>query len=83
MPKWGYSIAEEEIDPEKTVKASGRELRVSPKSAREVCKAVKGMMLSDAKRYMRDVISKKRPVPFTRYKKKAGHRRGVDKAFAG
>jgi len=83
MPKWGYSITEEEIDPEKTVKASGRELRVSPKSAREVCKAIRGMMLPHAKQYMRDVISKKRPVPFTRFKKKAGHRRGIEKAFAG
>jgi large subunit ribosomal protein L22 len=82
VPKWGYSITEE-LDPEKTVKASAREVRVSHKHAREVCKAIKGMMLTKAKQYLRDVIAKKRAVPFTRFKKKAGHRHGLVKAFAG
>jgi large subunit ribosomal protein L22 len=83
MPKWGYSIIAEELDPEKTAKASGRELRVSHKAAREVCRTVKGMMLSTAKTYLRDVIDKKKAVPFRRYNKKLGHRGGLDKAFAG
>jgi len=83
MPKWGYSIAEEELDIEKTVKASGREVRVSHKSAREVCRTIKGMMLTKAKRYLKDVITKKKAVPFRRFKKKAGHRHGMEKAFAG
>jgi len=83
MPKWGYSIIEEELDPEKTAKASGREVRVSHKSAREVCAAIKGMMLTTAKDYLRDVIDKRKAVPFRRYKKKLGHRHGLDKTFAG
>jgi len=83
VPKWGYSIAEEMLDPEKTAKASGREYRVSPKSAREVCKTIKGMKLTHAKQYLKDVIAKKKPVPFTRFRKKAGHRHGLVKAFAG
>jgi len=83
VPKWGYSITEEELDPEKTVRASGREVRVSPKSAREVCKTIKGMMLTQAKKYLKDVVAKKRPVPFRRFKKKAGHRHGLEKAYAG
>ena len=83
MPKWGYSIIAETLDPEKTAKASGRENRVSHKHAREVCKTVKGMTLSNAKKYLRDVIAKKKPVPFTRYNKKAGHRHGIVKAAAG
>ena len=83
MPKWGYSIIEEELDPEKTVKASGRELRVSHKSSREICKTIKGMRLTRAKQYLKDVIAKKRAVPFTRFKKKAGHRHGLEKAYAG
>jgi len=82
VPKWGYSITEE-LDPEKTVKASGREVRVSHKSAREVCKTIKGMMLPQAKQYLRDVMAKKRPVPFRRFKKKAGHRHGLEKTYAG
>ncbi len=83
MPKWGYSIGEEELDPEKTAKASAREIRVSHKSAREVCRTIKGMMLSKAKQYLNDVIAKKRPVPYRRFTKKLGHCHGLDKASAG
>jgi len=83
VPKWGYSITEEELDPEKTAKASGRDARVSHKSAREICKTIRGMMLTKAKKYLRDVIAKRRAVPFTKFKKKAGHRHGLEKAYAG
>jgi large subunit ribosomal protein L22 len=83
VPKWGYSITSEELDPEKTVKASAREVRVSHKSAREVCRTVKGMMLPKAKDYLRDVIAYKKPVPFKRFTKKLGHRHGLEKAFVG
>jgi len=83
VPKWGYSIIEEELDPEKTAKASGREIRVSHKHAQEVCRTIKGMMLTKTKEYLRDVMDKKKPVPFRRYKKKAGHRHGLVKSYAG
>jgi large subunit ribosomal protein L22 len=83
MPKWGYSVISEELDPEKTAKAAGREIRVSHKSAREVCQAVKGMPLANAKEYLRDVIDKKKAIPFRRYKKKLGHRHGLQKAYSG
>jgi large subunit ribosomal protein L22 len=83
MPKWGYSVISEDLDPEKTVKASGREVRVSHKHAREICKTVKGMTLTKAKEYLLDVMDKKKAVPFRRYRKKAGHRRGLDRAYAG
>ena len=81
MPKWGYSITD--MDLEKTAKASGRELRVSPKHAREVCKTIKGMKLDRAKDYLRQVILKKKAVPFRRFNKKVGHRKGLDHAFSG
>jgi len=83
LPKWGYSIIAEELDPEKTVKASGREIRVSHKHAREICHFLKGMMLTKAKNYLRDVMEKKKAIPFKRYNKKAGHRKGLDHAYAG
>ena len=83
MPKWGYSIIKEELDPEKTATASGREIRVSHKHAREVCRTIKGMTLTKAKAYLRDVMDKKKPVPFRRFKKKAGHRHGLQKSYAG
>jgi len=83
MPKWGYSIIEETLNPEKTAKASGRELKVSHKAAREVCKALKGMNLSNAKEYLRDVVAKKKTIPYTRYIKKLGHKGGMEKRFVG
>ncbi|MGA9387581.1 MAG: 50S ribosomal protein L22 [Candidatus Bathyarchaeia archaeon] len=83
VPKWGYSITEEELDPERTVKASAREVRVSHKALREVCRTVKGMMLPKAKQYLRDVMAKKKPVPYRRFTKKLGHRHGLEKACVG
>jgi large subunit ribosomal protein L22 len=81
MPKWGYSKTD--IDPETTVKASGRELRVSPKHAREVCKTINNMKLDQAKDYLSQVIKKKKPVPYGRHKKKVGHRHGLHKPPTG
>lgn len=78
MPNWGYSVTN--LDPSITAKASGRDLRISPKAAREVCAAIKGMMLDDAKEYLRQLIAKKKPVPFKRYSKKLPHRRGLQGA---
>jgi len=81
MPKWGYTVTT--LDPEKTVKASGRELSISHKAAREVCKTIKGMTLDQAKQHLNKVIQKKQPIPFRRHKKKAGHRHGLEKTYAG
>ncbi len=83
MPKWGYSIIEEMLNPEKTAKASGRELKVSHKAAREVAKALKGMDLALAKDYLRDVMAMKKPIPYTRYTKKLGHKGGMQKRCVG
>ena len=81
MPEWGYSVTN--LNPERTVKASGRELRVSRKAAREVCQTIKGMALNQAKTYLNRVILKEQPVPYHRYTKKLGHRHGLQKAFVG
>ncbi|MCX8171731.1 MAG: 50S ribosomal protein L22, partial [Candidatus Bathyarchaeota archaeon] len=64
MPEWSYSITT--YNPDNMVRASGRELRVSPKAAREICAAIKGMMLDEAKEYLSQVIAKKRAVPYRR-----------------
>ena len=58
MTKWGYSVTD--LNLEKTAKASGREMRVSPKHAREVCNTIKGMKLDQAKDYLRQVMLKKK-----------------------
>ena len=81
MPSWGYSI--KNLNPEKTAIASGRDLRISPKAAREICATIKNMKLEDAKRFLEDVIAQKRPVPFRRHKKEVPHRRGLQGWYAG
>ena len=81
MPKWGYSVTD--MEPDKTAKASGRELRVSHKHAREVCKALMGMKLEQAKDYLKQVILKKKAVPFGRFNKHVPHRHGLVKASSG
>jgi len=81
VPEWGYSITH--LDPESTVKASGRELRISHKAAREICNTIKGMRLEQAKRFLRLVVAKKQPIPFKRFRKKVGHKGQLQKADAG
>jgi len=61
----GYT---QQTDPEKTSRAVGKEIRVSPKHCREVMKELQGMNVEKAKEYLEGVIEKKIPVPYTRYK---------------
>jgi len=81
VPKWGYSAVG--FDPDTTVKASGRELRLSPKAASEVCAVIKGMKLDEAKEFIEQVVSMKKAVPYRRYKKKVPHRHGLEKFPTG
>merc|ERR1712072_687898 len=48
-------------------KAKGSDLRVHFKNTRETAAAIKNMRLEDAKKYLEDVIDKKRAVPFRRF----------------
>ena len=81
MPSWKYSI--QGLDPNQTAIASGRDLRVSHKAAREICHYVKGMRLEKAKDVLQEVVALKRPVPYRRHKKKVAHRKGVEGFDAG
>jgi len=81
MPKFGYSVMG--LDPDKTAMARGRELRISPKAAREVCEELRGLRLEAAKKYLEEVIAFRRAVPYRRYDKKVAHRRGLRKADSG
>ena len=81
MPSFKYSIIG--LDPDKTAKASGRDLRISPKDTREVCNALRGKMLDDAKEYLNAVIEMKQMVPFRRYKKHVGHHKAIPKWYTG
>jgi large subunit ribosomal protein L22 len=83
MPTWRYSIKIPEEEEEKYVKASLREAPISPKHAVEIAREIRGMYVDNARRFLEDVASMKRPVPFKRYKKKVPHRRGLNKWYAG
>ena len=81
MPSWKYSV--QGLDPDRTAIASGRDLRISPKAAREICRYINGMNLERAKETLQDVIELKSPIPYRRHKKKVAHRRGVEGFDAG
>jgi len=80
-PNYGYSITG--LDPEKTAKASGRDIRASPKHCREICNFIRGKSVEDAKDYLIQVIELKKAIPFKRHKKHVAHKKGLDKWFAG
>jgi large subunit ribosomal protein L22 len=81
LPEFKFSFAG--FDPLLHVRASNREVDVSPKAASEVCSAIRGMRLAEAKKFLEDVIALKRSVAFRRYKKKAAHRSDLFKFHAG
>ncbi len=75
MAKVGYSA--QDIDDDTTVRAMGRELPISPKKAVELCRALRGKSVEDAKAYLERVIAMEQPVPMKRYKTMIAHKRGV------
>ncbi len=72
VPHYGYSF--EGFDPAVHVRASGREVDISPKAAREIALKIKGMLATDAIDHLELVTEKKMPIPFRRHKLKVGHR---------
>jgi len=79
MPVYGYSAEALNLDKDRIAKASGRDLRVSPKMCREVCNTIKGMRIEQAKKFLEEVILLKQAVPFKRHKKKQAHRNNLKK----
>ncbi|MHA1906904.1 MAG: 50S ribosomal protein L22 [Candidatus Thorarchaeota archaeon] len=77
MPSYRYSIIG--IDPDRTAVSSGRNMRCSPKHCREVCNAIRGMMLDKAMELLENVIEEKAWIPYRRHKKKRGHHSGMKK----
>lgn len=65
-----------EVDPDKTAKAYGFELRCSPKDSRNIAHAIKGMTLESAKKYLEKVIALEKAVPAVYHNKKVSHRKG-------
>lgn len=72
MPQFAYSF--QGFDPAVHVRASGREVNVSPKAAREVSLTIRGMLLPKAIELLEAVEKKEMPIAFRRHKLKVGHR---------
>jgi len=70
----GYT---QETDPEKTSRALGKDIKISPKKAEEVCRNIRGMDVEKAKAFLRQVIVQKKPVKYTHYKHYLSHKTGV------
>lgn len=81
MPEFGYAY--QGYDPSTQVRVSLREVDISPKDAREVCRALKGLSLDRARALLEEVLRLKRPIAFRRYKKEGSHRRGLEGFHSG
>ncbi len=74
MAKFSYSF--QNYDPDRMARASGRDLRISPKFSIELCREIRGMMLNDALKYIDDIIALRRPLPLRRFHDSQGHKPG-------
>ncbi len=73
MPKFGYSAKIEEP----LARALGKEIRMSPKDAMEVCRAIRGMKLKTARLYLENVVKKRQAVLYLVHNKKLAHKKGI------
>jgi large subunit ribosomal protein L22 len=70
----GYTT---QADPDTTSKAIAKELPISPKFSREICRMVRGRKVEDAIRMLEEVVELRRPVPIRRYNMGVAHKKGV------
>jgi large subunit ribosomal protein L22 len=75
LPEWSYSV--KIPDESKIAKAVIREVPVHPKVIVEIAKAINGMNLKKAEKFLENVIEQKEPIPFRRSNKKVSHKRGL------
>jgi large subunit ribosomal protein L22 len=66
-----------DVDPDKTAKAYGYELHCSPKDSMNLAYAIKGMKTENAKKFLKEIIEMKRPLPATFHKQKLAHQKGI------
>jgi large subunit ribosomal protein L22 len=66
-----------EADPDTTSRAIGKEIPVSPKFSREICRMIKGKKVTDALKMLEEVTELTRPVPIRRYNMGVAHKKGV------
>lgn len=66
-----------ELEPERTAKASLRDVSMSYKLTVETLRLIKGKSIEEARRILTEIAEMKRSVPLKRYNKKVGHRSDV------
>ncbi len=71
------------VDTENTARAQGHELHISPRHCVEICRALRGQSITQAKSYLEAIIDKKQAVPFKRHNTGVGHRTGITGWDAG
>ncbi len=74
MPVWRYSVR---VDEERSAKAMVWDAPISPKKVVNLARVIKGMRLSEAKKFLERVAAGKEPVPLYRHRRKQAHHRGV------
>lgn len=62
---------------ENCAKAVGISLPISRKHGFAICRAIRGLDLPKAKKFLENVVLFKQPVPFTRFTDGVGHRPGI------
>ena len=61
---------------EKRARATGFSLPISTKHSVEVCNFIRNKKLDTAISYLRDVVAGKMAIPYKRYKRDLGHKKG-------
>ncbi len=61
---------------ENTAKAYGRALPISTKQSVEICNLIRGKTTEESKELLQNSIDKKKAIPFRRYNRNVGHRKG-------
>lgn len=78
MAQYNYSTKME--NEESISKAVGRDLSISTKQTIEVCNFIKEKKIDEARKILEMVISKKMAIPFKRFTRGAGHKKGAGPA---
>ena len=66
-----------DVDPDKAAKAYGYELHCSLKDSINLAHAIRGMKTEDARKYLEEIISMKRPLPAVFHNRKRAHQKGI------
>ena len=70
----GYT---QETDPDTTARAIGKELQISPKFSREICRMLRGKNVAVAITMLEEIEALKRPVPIGRHNFGVAHKKGI------